>query len=131
MLRRRDALRRGLPVLVAVGGGIGLAACRQAPIYQSTGGVFPGRGSLAQREGLIRRAAESQGGWQMRSMRPGLLRGTNTWRSHQMTVDISFDVRTFAITYVNSVNLDYEGGRIHQAYNSRVQALEAAILRGG
>lgn len=131
MLRRRDALRRGLPALVAAVGGIGLAACRQAPVYQSTGGVFPGRGSLAEREALIRRAADSLGGWQLQRMRPGLLRATNTWRSHQMTVDIAFDVRTFAITYVSSVNLDYEAGRIHQAYNSRVQALEAAILRGG
>lgn len=131
MLRRRDALRRALPMLAAMGGGIGLAACRQVPIYQSTGGVFPGRGTLAEREALIRRAAAAQGGWQVQPMRPGLLRATNTWRSHQMTVDIAFDVRTFSITYVSSVNLDDEGGRIHQAYNSRVQALEAAILRGG
>jgi hypothetical protein len=64
-------------------------------------------------------------------MRPGLLRATNTWRSHQMTVDIAFDVRTFTIRYVNSVNLDYTGAQIHSAYNARVQALERAILQGG
>jgi hypothetical protein len=131
MLARRDALRRGMPVLVALGGGIGLGACRAQPIYQSTGGQFPGRGNMAEREAQIRRAAASQGGWQIQSMRSGLLRGTNTWRSHQMAVDISFDVRTFSITYVNSVNLDYTGGQIHSAYNDRVRALEAAILRSG
>jgi len=131
MLARRDALRRGMPVLVALGGGIGLGACRGQPIYQSTGGQFPGRGNMAEREAQIRRAAASQGGWQIQSMRSGLLRGTNTWRSHQMAVDISFDVRTFSITYVNSVNLDYAGGQIHSSYNARVRALESAILRSG
>lgn len=131
MLARRDVLRRGMPVMVALGGGIGLGACRAQPVYQSTGGQFQGRGNLAEREAQIRRAAASLGGWQMQSVRPGLLRGTNTWRSHQMTVDVSFDVRTFSITYVNSVNLDYNGAQIHSAYNDRVRALEAAILRSG
>jgi hypothetical protein len=130
MLARRDVLRRGMPVLVALGGGIGLGACRAQPIYQSTGAQFPGRGNLAEREAQIRRAAASQGGWHLQPIRPGLLRGTNTWRSHQMTVDIAFDVRGFSITYVNSVNLDYSGGQIHSAYNDRVRALESAILRG-
>lgn len=131
MIHRRDALRRSLPVLVALAGGIGLGACRQQPIYESTGGQFQGRGSLAEREALIRRAAASQGGWSVQSMRPGLLRATNTWRSHQMVVDIAFDIRTFSIRYVNSVNLDYDGVQIHQAYNDRVRALERAILQGG
>ena len=57
MIRRRDALRRSLPVLIAAAGGLGLAACRSAPIYESTGGQFQGRGSLAEREATIRRAA--------------------------------------------------------------------------
>lgn len=130
MIRRRDALRRSLPVLIAAAGGLGLAACRSAPIYESTGGQFQGRGSLAEREATIRRAAASLGGWSLQPMRPGLLRGTNTWRSHQMVVDIAFAIRTFSIRYVNSVNLDYDGTRIHQNYNSRVQALERAIMQG-
>jgi len=130
MIHRRDMLRRSLPVLVALGGGVGLGACRQQPVYQSSGGQFPGRGSMAEREAQIRRAAAAQGGWSVQSMRPGLLRATNTWRSHQMTVDIAFDVRSFSIRYVSSLNLDYDGVQIHQAYNDRVRALEAAILRG-
>ena len=84
---------------------------------------------MAERESQIRRAAATQPGWSIQPVRYGLLRATNAWRSHQMTVDIAFDLRTFSIRYVNSVNLDYDGARIHTAYNSRVQALEAAILR--
>lgn len=131
MIDRRSTLRSLAPVFIAVGAGIGLGACRGQPIYESANGQFQGRGSLSEREALIRRAAASQGGWSVQSMRPGLLRATNTWRSHQMTVDIAFDVRTFTIRYVNSVNLDYNGTQIHQAYNDRVRALETAILRGG
>ncbi|WP_198372602.1 hypothetical protein [Roseomonas rosulenta] len=130
MIDRRSMLRSVVPVVVAVGGGVGLGACRAEPIYESTDGQFQGRGSLSEREALIRRAAASQGGWSVQAMRPGLLRATNTWRSHQMTVDIAFDIRTFTIRYVNSVNLDYNGAQIHQAYNERVRALERAILQG-
>jgi hypothetical protein len=130
VIDRRSTLRSFAPMLIAVGAGIGLGACRAAPVYESTNGQFQGRGSLADREAVIRRAAASQGGWSLQTMRPGLLRGTNTWRSHQMTVDISFDIRTFTIRYVNSVNLDYTGAEIHTAYNARVQALERAILQG-
>lgn len=128
MIHRREALRRSLPVLVAVGGGVGLGACRAAPIYQTTDGQFQGRASLQEREAQIRRAAANAGGWSLQTLRPGLLRGTNTWRSHTMVVDIAFDVRTFSIRYVNSVNLDYTGTQIHTNYNSRVQALERAIM---
>jgi hypothetical protein len=130
VIDRRSTLRSLAPVFIAVGAGIGLGACRAQPIYESSNGQFQGRGSLSEREALIRRAAASQPGWSVQSMRPGLLRATNTWRSHQMTVDISFDIRTFTIRYVNSVNLDYNGAQIHAAYNDRVQALERAILQG-
>lgn len=131
MIPRRSLVARCMPVLVAVGAGIGLGACRGQPIYDSAEGQFQGRGTLAEREALIRRAAASQPGWSVQSMRPGLLRATNTWRSHQMTVDIAFDIRSFTIRYVNSVNLDYTGAQIHQNYNERVRALERAILQGG
>lgn len=131
MIRRRDALRRGLPALVAIGGGIGLGACRQQPVYESTGGQFPGTGDMAAREALIRRALAAEPGWSAQPMAPGLLRASNRWNDHQMTVDIAFDIRSFTIRYAGSVNLDYDGVQVHQAYNERVRALEAAILRGG
>ena len=129
MVRRRDMLRGTMPMLVAVGASLGLGACREAPIYDSVGGQFAGTGTMAEREAQIRRAAASLTGWTIQPVRYGLLRGTNAWRDHQMAVDIAFDLRTFSIRYASSVNLDYDGARIHSAYNDRVRALEAAILQ--
>lgn len=128
MTTRRTVLRRLSPGVIAVLGAGWLGACRQQPIYQVEGAMFPGRGNLRDRAMLIRRAAATLGGWQLQDVRPGLIRGTNTFRGHQMTVDIAFDVRSFAIRYVNSVALDYDGARIHPAYNDRVQELERAII---
>ena len=59
MIDRRSTMRSLAPVLIALGGGIGLGACRAQPIYESTNGQFQGRGSLSEREALIRRAAAS------------------------------------------------------------------------
>ena len=119
MLLRRDAL----PVMIAIGASLGLGACREGAVYQSTGGQFPGTGTMEQREALIRRAAPASAGWTVQPVRYGLLRATNAWNTHQMTVDIAFDIRTFTIRYVDSVNLDYNGATIHSAYNDRVRAL--------
>lgn len=125
MLHRRELLAG----TVAIGASLVLGACREAAIYESVGGQFAGTGNMAERESQIRRAAATETGWTIQPVRYGLLRATNAWRSHQMAVDIAFDLRTFSIRYVNSVNLDYDGARIHSAYNDRVRALEAAILR--
>lgn len=127
MFQRREIL----PVMIAIGASLGLGACRQDTVYQSTGGQFPGVGTMEQREALIRRAASADAGWSIQPVRLGVLRATNSWNTHQMTVDITFDIRSFTISYVDSVNLNYDGARIHTAYNERVRALEAAILRGG
>lgn len=127
MLHRREVL----PLFIATGAAIGLGACREGEVYQSTGGQFPGTGTMEQREALIRRAAPAAAGWTVQPVRYGVLRATNAWNTHQMTVDIAFDIRSFTISYVDSVNLDYNGATIHTAYNDRVRALETAILRGG
>ncbi|GGJ39243.1 hypothetical protein [Neoroseomonas lacus] len=127
MLQRREIL----PVIIAAGVSLGLGACRQDTVYQSTGGQFPGTGTMEQREALIRRAASAEAGWSIQPVRQGVLRATNSWNTHQMTVDITFDIRSFTISYVDSVDLDYDGTRIHTAYNGKVRALETAILRGG
>jgi hypothetical protein len=118
-------------VIIAIGASLGLGACRQDTVYQSTGGQFPGVGTMEQREALIRRAAPASAGWSIQPVRLGVLRATNNWNTHQMSVDITFDIRSFTISYVDSVNLNYDGVRIHTAYNDKVRALETAILRGG
>jgi hypothetical protein len=127
MMIRRDLLRSSATVAVAVIGGIALVGCRKAPLYSAQGASFAGPGSMADRATQIKRAGVGLG-WVMQDVRPGLIRGVLNVRSHQAVVDIPFDIRTFSVLYVSSVNLDYENGEIHSNYNSWVQNLERAII---
>ena len=68
MLHRRDMLA----MMIATGASLGLGACRQDVVYQSTGGQFPGTGTMEQREALIRRSAPASAGWSIQPMRSGL-----------------------------------------------------------
>ncbi len=120
--------RRNLGTFCLVASAATLAACaRSAPIVARTGGEFLGRASLAQRGDQIR-AAGAQLGWATEPRGPGLMRATLNLRTHQAVVDIPYDQQRFAIHYVTSSNLDYDGQNIHRNYNSWVQNLQNAIL---
>lgn len=123
-MNRRHLLRNtaGLALVAA-----GLAACRYAPIQRQVGGEFVGHGTLAQRADQIRRAGASLG-WNIESVGPGLMRGTLNLRDHQAVVDIPFDTQRFAIRYVSSTNLNYDGTNIHPNYNSWVERLKRTII---
>ena len=58
---------------------------------------------------------------------PGRIVGTLSLRSHEAVVEILYDTEGYSITYLNSVNLKYDGQRIHKNYNSWVQNLSNAI----
>ena len=106
----------------------GLGACaRGAPVTRQTGAEFLGRASLGQRAEQIRAAAAGLG-WATDARGPGLTRAILNIRSHQAVVDISYDAQRFLISYVSSVNLDYDGNTIHRSYNAWVQNLQNAIV---
>ena len=121
-MNRRHLLRAAPLGLLA----LGLGACTR-PIYNAPGTSFAGPGSLTQRSEQIRRAGAGLG-WAMQEVRPGLIRGTLSLRTHQAVVDIPYDTSGFAIRYVDSTNLSYDGSSIHRNYNSWVQNLERAIV---
>ena len=68
-------------------------------------------------------------GWQMNPKGPGLVEGILNLRKHQAIVDITYDSKTFNITYKNSVNLDYRENdkTIHSNYNGWIENLEKGI----
>ena len=74
-------------------------------------------------------------GWQMTETRPGLIRGdlVTGGGKHQVVVDITYDTKTFSISYVDSRNMNYEenfdGPYIHYKYNRWVRILKEDIQK--
>jgi len=74
----------------------------------------------------IKRAGNSLG-WQIKEDKPGHMTGTLYLRRHTAIVDISYDRKTYSITYKDSKELNYDGEVIHQNYNGWIQNLDNAI----
>ncbi len=122
MLRLLRALSLGL-VLAAL-----IAGCRTAPILNVVDApvVANKPASMADVQEAIRRAGAALG-WQMESVKPGLMQGTLALRTHKAVVDIPYSTKAFSIRYKDSVNLDYTGENIHSNYNGWIQNLEKGI----
>lgn len=73
--------------------------------------------------------AGSKIGWNMETIRPGLIRGTLNLREHLAVIDIDYDAQGFSINYVDSENLNYdeEANVIHKSYNKWIGILERRI----
>lgn len=106
-----------------------LAGCRSNPVYNvadmpvttTTGGY-----KLDDVRGAILQAGVSLG-WQMYSVRPGLIVGTLYLRDHMAQVEIPYDRNSYSILYRDSSNLNYDGVNIHSNYNGWVQRLRDTI----
>ena len=114
--------------VLSVAGLLLLAACRMAPVYnqQTTPSEAPPGATLEQVTEAIKQAGLSLG-WRMKEKAPGHIIGTLRLRRHQAVVEILFDTEGYSITYLDSVNLKYDGAKIHRNYNSWVQNLSNAI----
>jgi hypothetical protein len=68
-------------------------------------------------------------GWRMTPKGPGKVEGVLDIRKHQAIIDVTFDTKTYSITYRDSTNLDYkpENKTIHSNYNGWIQNLDKAI----
>lgn len=65
--------------------------------------------------------------WNMREVKPGLIRGNIDVRSHQAEISIPYSNTEYAINYVSSSNLMAEGGLIHRNYNKWIKLLDESI----
>ena len=67
--------------------------------------------------------------WSTTMVQPGMIQATREWGGdkHNIVVDITYDTKTYKITYKSSKNLGYNGRRIHRAYREQVVALDTAI----
>jgi hypothetical protein len=117
-------------MLFAVFAAAALAACTLQPLYNVKGAPVEAPGgkppTLAEVEKAVIRAGTALG-WKMQPVKPGQVTGTINLRRHSAIVDVTFDTRTFNITYKDSVELDYDGTNIHRNYNGWIQNLDKGI----
>lgn len=66
-------------------------------------------------------------GWKIAENGPGKMTGTLNVRSHTAVVDIPYSAKSYSINYKSSVNLNEEGGQIHNNYNGWVKNLDKGI----
>lgn len=123
----KTAALKGLFVAFAAAA---LAACTIQPLYNVKGAPVETPGgkppTLAEVEKAVVRAGTALG-WKMQPVKPGQVVGTLNLRSHTAIVDVSFDTRTYNITYKDSVELNYDGTNIHRNYNGWIQNLDKGI----
>ena len=103
--------------------------CRTDPVYNVTDAsvVVGGKSvTLEDVEGAIKRAGVGLG-WAMKPVRPGLMEATLFLRTHMAKVEIPYSTSSYSITYKDSVDLDYDGTKIHSNYNGWIQNLDNAI----
>ncbi|MEI8617992.1 hypothetical protein P4S63_15015 [Pseudoalteromonas sp. B193] len=56
-------------------------------------------------------------------MSEGKIKGVLDIRTHQLTVDIAYDKTAYSINYKDSINLNYNGKKIHRQYVNWVSNL--------
>ena len=105
-----------------------LAGCRSNPIMNIEDApieISEKHTSKDIKKAIIRAGAGL--GWNMKSKKPGQIRGSLFLRDHVAIVDIRYTKKSYSITYKDSQNLNYDGTNIHKNYNSWVQNLSRRI----
>lgn len=127
MKRMRSGILFACVVLVAVmgcRGGGQIYNVKNTPITTATGKEM----TLEQ---VTKAIVEAGAGlnWTMAVVKPGQIIGTLNLRSHTAVVDITYNTKTYDITYKDSVNLKYnaEKNTIHQNYRGWIMNLDNAI----
>lgn len=117
-----------LPLVLAFALTLTIIGCRANPVYNvdSAPVTISGKHTGQDVEKSIIRAGAVLG-WKMKKVGKGHLVGTLHLRSHVAVVDITFNDKTYSITYKDSTNLNYDGTNIHSNYNGWIQNLDRSI----
>jgi hypothetical protein len=66
-------------------------------------------------------------GWVMKADKPGHIIGTLNVRKHMAKIAIQYNAKSYSISYLDSLNLNYDGDNIHGNYNGWIQRLQSTI----
>ncbi len=117
-------------VILLAAAAVALAGCTSQPIYNVQGAPIETVGGRPPSIGDVEKAILRAGaalGWKLQPVRPGAMVGTLSLRSHTAIVDVTYDARSYSITYKDSVELNYDGSNIHRNYNGWIQNLDKGI----
>lgn len=107
-----------------------LVACKTQPVYNVDQApvttASEGQPTMEQVKQAIVRAGTSLG-WRMEPQGDGLIVATLLNRGHMAKVDINYTTSSYSIEYKDSRDLDYDGEKIHKAYNGWIQNLDQRI----
>lgn len=106
-----------------------LSGCpHQAVVYNvdNVSIVVDGDHSLDDIKKAIIRAGGALG-WSMKPVEPGKILGTLHLRSHMAQVNIPYSKSSYSISYKDSVDLNYDGEKIHSNYNGWIMNLDRGI----
>ena len=110
-----------------------LMGARQAPLLDPDPIAVPAGMDLKNVEREIKRALIGRG-WTITAEAPGQIDSTLNVRAHTARVQLKYDSRQVALTYVSSENLAYEEKRgqrlIHKNYASWVNNVLTDLSRG-
>jgi len=111
-----------------VGIAVAVIACGTVPVYNVNEAPVPATKKVEATQVRSAILAAGQGlGWQMSEVRPGLIRGTISLRSHSAEVEVPYTTTKYSIVLKSSSNLNESGGNIHKNYNGWIQNLERTI----
>lgn len=105
-----------------------LSSCgvRLEPVYNADNIPVPSGLQASTVEKTIKIAAANRG-WIVADQGKGILRATLHQRTHEAVIDIHYSETSYSIDYVSSVDLLYDGSKIHRNYNKWVRILENDI----
>lgn len=107
---------------------LALAGCGTAPEQNIAGAALPSSAPYAKAD--VRSAVLRAGGvlgWRMHEESPGHVVGRIAIDEHLAIIEVTYDEKSYGISYRDSTNLKYDGKRIQKDYNQWVRKLRKRI----
>jgi len=102
---------------------------RIQPVYNAEANPVPVKlqeGSLDNIGTVIQTSAIHRG-WVVNDVTPGKMKATLHNRSHVAVIEITYSKKDYSINYISSVDLLYDGEKIHRSYNKWIRTLQNDI----
>ena len=102
---------------------------RVQPVYNAEANPIPVKLQETSMEniGNIIQTAAINRGWVVSEVSPGKMKATLHNRTHVAVIEITYSKKDYSINYVSSVDLLYDGSKIHRSYNKWVRTLQNDI----